>query len=332
MTNAKNVYALMLALVIVLSGCFGMTGDESDAQDSGSDENENTGGTGSTFSGADNLPPVISVSVDSSTSEFYEGADCTTAGISVKARHAMTDWDGTIQQAGWDIDLDGAIDYFVTADEGYTTLEMPMSAMIWYNSSGFDDEDPNTGGTAVLQNSVAFGAQDDDGEFISSDIYLIQKTAYYDYSQSWQQDMSYLDLEPCREFSNPADYNFSYADNPDTVSGWETDYLVDITRTNGQASISWDSIRIWFDGNEEDDTLCNPSEENGSSQTGCMIIQNGGLDDSMWEPGESITLRESNRNLHETRSSQTATIEIMLLNEDSTNDYQTMDAYSLTIN
>ena len=34
MTNAKNVYALMLALVIVLSGCFGNTTPETDAQDS----------------------------------------------------------------------------------------------------------------------------------------------------------------------------------------------------------------------------------------------------------------------------------------------------------
>jgi len=40
MTAAKNVYALMLALVIVLSGCFGMTGNDSDAQDSGTDEND----------------------------------------------------------------------------------------------------------------------------------------------------------------------------------------------------------------------------------------------------------------------------------------------------
>jgi len=40
MTATKNVYALMLALVIVLSGCFGMAGDESDAQDSGSDGND----------------------------------------------------------------------------------------------------------------------------------------------------------------------------------------------------------------------------------------------------------------------------------------------------
>ena len=40
MTAAKNVYALMLALIIVLSGCFGATTDDSDAQDSGSDEND----------------------------------------------------------------------------------------------------------------------------------------------------------------------------------------------------------------------------------------------------------------------------------------------------
>ena len=32
MTAAKNVYALMLALVIVLSGCFGNTADDTDAQ------------------------------------------------------------------------------------------------------------------------------------------------------------------------------------------------------------------------------------------------------------------------------------------------------------
>ena len=42
MTNAKNVYALMLALVIVLSGCFGATSDESDAQDSESNDREQT--------------------------------------------------------------------------------------------------------------------------------------------------------------------------------------------------------------------------------------------------------------------------------------------------
>ena len=54
MTAAKNVYALMLALVIVLSGCFGMAGDESDAQDSGSDENEEDTSDQNDHSDADN--------------------------------------------------------------------------------------------------------------------------------------------------------------------------------------------------------------------------------------------------------------------------------------
>jgi hypothetical protein len=49
MTATKNVYVLMLALVIVLSGCFGATTDDSDAQDSGTDgnngETESSSGT-----------------------------------------------------------------------------------------------------------------------------------------------------------------------------------------------------------------------------------------------------------------------------------------------
>jgi hypothetical protein len=116
------------------------------------------------------------------------------------------------------------------------------------------------------------------------------------------------------------------------VSSSGEDYLVDITRTNGIAGISWDSIQVRFNGNDEGERVCQLSSPSNNSD--CIIIQNGGQDDSMWEPGESITLREGEqRNLHENSgSSQTATIEIMLLNEDSTNDYQTMDAYSLTIN
>ena len=49
MTAAKNVYALMLALVIVLSGCFGNTADDTDAQDA----------TDSTESSEMNQPPIV---------------------------------------------------------------------------------------------------------------------------------------------------------------------------------------------------------------------------------------------------------------------------------
>jgi hypothetical protein len=330
MTAAKNVYALMLALIIVLSGCFGATTDDSDAQDSGG----NSGGTGTTFSGADNLPPVISVSV-MNDAEFYEGSDCTTGGFSVSARHAMTDWDGTIQQAGWDIDLDGAIDYSVTADEGYTTLQIPMSVMIWYNTSGFDDGDATTSGYAYLQNSIAFGAQDDDGEFISSEIFLIQKTAYY--FSNWMSGTmtSYVDDEPCRDFSNAADYNFSYVDHTDIVSNGEFDYLINILRTNGQAGISWDSLRITFDGNQNGDRVCNLGTSDSSNESGnnpCIIIQSG-QDDTMWEDREMITLMEGGWNLHSSSTTDTATIEIELLDEsgDPVSGWELMDTYTTTL-
>ena len=62
MTAAKNVYALMLALVIVLSGCFGMAGDDSDAQDSESDENEDDVGGENDQSGDQNLPKIRKMS------------------------------------------------------------------------------------------------------------------------------------------------------------------------------------------------------------------------------------------------------------------------------
>jgi hypothetical protein len=318
MNWGKNLYVFMLGAIIVFSGCFG-TGTTDGADDT--DDTESNGNNSGESSGVllpDNLPPVISVSwVDL---EFYEGGDCTTAGISVSARHAMTDWDGAIQQAGWDIDLDGTIDYLVTADEGYTTLEMPMSAMIWYNNS-WDDGDEFR---AYLENSIAFGAQDDDGEWTSSQIIKLQKIAM---SNSIYSDISYyLDFEPCRDFSNAADYNFSFADNSDIISSGSNDILVDITRTNGQAGISWDHIRIFFDGNYEGDMGCSITT---SWPDMCLIIQSGS-DDTLWEPGEMITLKEDNRNIH-SGNGGSAEIMIQLLQENSQNTWGTMEVEDISV-
>ena len=37
-----------------------------------------------------------------------EGSDCTTTAFEIEVRHAMTDWDGSIISAGWDVNLDGS--------------------------------------------------------------------------------------------------------------------------------------------------------------------------------------------------------------------------------
>ena len=323
MNWSKNLYVFMLGALIVFSGCFGTgtTDGADDTDDTGSNGNDSEGGSGVLL--PDNLPPVISVELVDGNPQWTEGSDCTTSGMSIEARHAMTDWDGTIVNAGWDIDLDGNIDYSVTTDEGYTTLEMPMSALIWYNTSDWDDGDSSTYGYAYLENSFAFGAQDDDGEWTSSQIIKIRKYAFNGYEDNFGVQ---IDVEPCRDFSNAADYNFSFADNSDVISSGSNDYLVDITRTNGQAGISWDSIRIWFDGNNEGDERCDFIQNN---QFRCLIIQSGS-DDTLWEPGETITLKEDDNNLH-SGNGGSAEIIIKLLQENSQNTWDTMEDENISV-
>ena len=292
MTNAKNVYALMLALVIVLSGCFGNTTPETDAQDSESDDRDREDDTGDTSHrlNPDNLPPVISVSVDSSTSAFYEGEDCTSAGISVKVGHSMTDWDGTIQQAGWDIDLGGTIDYPVTADEGYTTLQMPMSTMIWDNDTGWGATFHPGTVYARLQNSIVFGAQDDDGEWTSSEIFKIRKTAYHDgiFDSSVT---AYIDDVPCENNQTDSTGNvYTATDATASTSAADDDTLIRITWQQATIDLSWVDVVV---------TLTIGDSTFSCSTSGaqdCTIAQDGS-DDTLWETGEFLTISENGEDI-----------------------------------
>ena len=97
MTAAKNVYALMLALVIVLSGCFGNTADDTDAQEA-SDTADTTSTTivnnfyNNTTTVIHEMPEMIAVG------GIYEGIDgendilftiSTTSGQMVEIHQAM---------------------------------------------------------------------------------------------------------------------------------------------------------------------------------------------------------------------------------------------------
>ncbi|HJM41638.1 MAG TPA: hypothetical protein QF514_05385, partial [Candidatus Thalassarchaeaceae archaeon] len=98
MTAAKNVYALMLALVIVLSGCFGNTAPDTDGQ-------SNT---------VSNIAPLIEIGNHAATggTATYSSATGELIGFSewnVSIYRAVADLDGTIVSSGWDFDLDGTI-------------------------------------------------------------------------------------------------------------------------------------------------------------------------------------------------------------------------------
>ena len=138
MTAAKNVYALMLALVIVLSGCFGNTTPDADGQQS---TNANT-----------NVSPLIEIGEWSAETDAWNATHW-----NVTIYRAMTDIDGVIASAGWDFDLDGVIDYPSTSVRSVDQLSIPASN--WLNQSAIDGVVSDTKFT-----TISFIVIDDDGD------------------------------------------------------------------------------------------------------------------------------------------------------------------------
>jgi hypothetical protein len=278
-----QIFVLLLVVLLPMSGCFdaGSVGEAEGAQDNGG---ENTPSTGtSTTVATPNLPPVISVETMGSLVNV-EGSDCTTTAFEIEVRHAMTDWDGSIISAGWDINLDGIIDYPTNASEGYMMVEIPMNTMISRTaaSTGFGSSYEYE----YRERSIVFGAQDDDGAWTSSELIKLSETISATHTDTGLET-SYLDIEPCHDFSAVTDYNFSITDHSDIASTGNADYLVEITRTNGQAGLDWSRVRIVFDGDAESDEVCRINSR-------CSIVETT----SLWEAGATITLQESDWNLH----------------------------------
>ena len=279
-----QIFVLLLVVLLPMSGCFdgGGVGEAEGAQDNGGEITPSTGT--STTVATPNLPPVISVETMGSLVNV-EGSDCTTTAFEIEVRHAMTDWDGSIISAGWDINLDGIIDYSTNASEGYMMVEIPMNTMVSRtiastgSGSSYDYE--------YRERSIVFGAQDDDGAWTSSELIKLSKTISRT-NPSTGVETSYLDIEPCHDFTDVTDYNFSITDHSDIASTGNADYLVEITRTNGQAGLDWSRVSIFFDGDSESDQVCRINNYR------CSIVETT----SLWEAGATITLQESDWNLH----------------------------------
>ena len=138
MAAAKNVYALMLALVIVLSGCFGNSAPDADGQQSA---NTNA-----------NVAPMIEIG-DWAT----ESGEWNATHWNVSVYRAMTDIDGLITSAGWDFDLDGTIDFISTSPRSIDQLSIPANN--WLNHSTIDGINDDTKIT-----TISFIAIDEDGD------------------------------------------------------------------------------------------------------------------------------------------------------------------------
>jgi len=301
----KFIFICFILLALPLTGCLG--GQDVVEEASASQEGlvPTTSSTGQTASGSVNLPPVITAYLGTEISDV-QGSDCTTVGFEVQGRYAMTDWDNNITQAGWDVNLDGTIDYPVTAAEGFTTLQVNLADMVLSNETNNGNSDYRY---LYAEAHVAFGAVDESGAWASSGLLKIRKNIE-SYNTRQETTYSYIDNEPCADFDDVTGYNFSVSDHADFASDGSTDYLVTISRTNGQNGINWNRVQIYFDGSDEGDELCYRNDYYRCQLLPGDGLANGASFGAMWEAGESLTIKENGNSLHRAGYEATITIHI----------------------
>ncbi|MDC0556797.1 hypothetical protein OAO34_03325 [Candidatus Poseidoniaceae archaeon] len=272
--KTDRIFVLLLVVMLPMSGCFdGAVGDAE-----GSDESDGNGNNELSV----NHPPVISAGIEPSIM-YTEGDDCTTNGIEIHARHAMTDWDGQISQAGWDVDLDGNIDYFVTDSEGHTAVEILLDDLTYWNYTSGNNE------IFARQKNIVFGAQDDSGQWTSSEIFLIEIDELYVHNGVYKTN---LDVIPCAGSVNPMDYNFSVTDHPDEIDSGG-DRLIQIEFLEGDYPIEWERIKIKLDGDVSPQRYCTLTYDSWCS----IELSDGSLPSTnslsmSWYPNQVITIKE----------------------------------------
>ncbi|MEE2811811.1 MAG: hypothetical protein VX627_02135 [Candidatus Thermoplasmatota archaeon] len=126
---AKTMYVLLLSSILV-AGCL------------------NAGTTGSSSAQPMN-GPAVDAELLSIEPDYRESGSLRE--IDITAYHAMLDWNGSIDFAGWDVDLDGIVDYEVTSPNGITDITV--------------DDDDVVESDDFLRFTVAFGAVDSDGNW-----------------------------------------------------------------------------------------------------------------------------------------------------------------------
>jgi len=224
MEYIRYAYISVLGLLIVLSGCFGLTSDGS-----ADDAEEDVG---------HNLAPVVSTAIN--------------PGWNVTVYHAMTDWDGSISNAGWDIDLDGTIDYQISSSQGLTTIFISETIVVNSSLTG-----PMT--------SIVFGALDDDGDWSSSPLIRLTLPTY-----------------PSGTLNT---YTAEDADDAANDAAGGADTLIRMQMT-GSDDLAWSFVKITL---SVGDNIYTCSVAAGAD---CTITQAAGSNDNAWEPGEYIFLSE----------------------------------------
>ena len=164
MQTIRNLNILILAFLLILTGCFGLA-DDAVSGDAEGQTNTNDGTDTTTNIGTNNPPFISDNSLLNSLEVTFAGdffiQNQTTneeelVGYYYNLYHAVVDIDGDNITAGWDVDLDGMIDNFTTSASGFTTIFVPIEYFENITLSSLYEFD-------IAVATVAFIAQDEHG-------------------------------------------------------------------------------------------------------------------------------------------------------------------------
>ena len=249
----RTINVLTLASLLILTGCFGLVDDTitpADGEDSHahSDNNEPS----STFFLNTNQQMIENLIFNQTT------GDATVTSITLSVYSAAVDPDGDNITCGWDIDLDGNVDYPTICTGEFTNLTIPIADWI---------EIPDSSGSI---RSIAFIVSDEPGAAIA-DI---------------------LDLRVPYADGNLALYAFGGEDATGTVTDGTDDDLVRITMSQG-GDLNWASVSVKISVDNGAPITCS----NGDASGFCDLIEFGNTGDQFWSVGDGVTIVESGQDI-----------------------------------
>ena len=250
----RTINVLTLASLLILTGCFGLVDDTitpADGEDSHthSDNNEPS----STFFLNTNQQMVENLIFNQTT------GDATVTSITLSVYSAAVDPDGDNITCGWDIDLDGNVDYPTICTGEFTNLTIPMGDWI---------EIPYSTGSI---RSIAFIVVDEPGAAIADilDLQITSGDGYYGI------------------------YAFGGEDATGSVTEGTGDDLVRITMSQG-GDLNWASVSIKLSVDNGAPVTCsNPGDDTGN----CELFEFGDTTDQFWSVGDGVTIKESGQDI-----------------------------------
>ena len=248
----RAINVLTLASLLILTGCFGLADDTitpADGEDSHthSDNNEPS----STFFLNTNQQMVENLIFNQTN------GDAIVTSITLSVYSAAVDPDGDNITCGWDIDLDGHVDYPTLCTGEFTNLTIPIADWI---------QIPSSSGSI---HSIALIVIDEPGAAIA-DI---------------------LDLQV--PFIHVGANAFGAEDANGDVTDGTDDNLVRVTMSQG-GDLNWASISVKISVDNAAPVTCdNPGVTGGA----CGLVEFGATGDNFWSVGDGVTIVESGQDL-----------------------------------